>query len=66
MVFFDPQAFADRITHRQLLIIEALQLSGLPDHVDVAEILQNKLYYEAETLDMVLTVLNKYAHQSYK
>ncbi|GAA5948542.1 hypothetical protein JCM3765_004917 [Sporobolomyces pararoseus] len=52
--------------NQMLLIIEALQISGLPDHVDVAEILQNKLYYEAETLDMVLTVLNKYAHQSYK
>ncbi|GAA5903525.1 Tof1p [Sporobolomyces salmoneus] len=52
--------------NQMLLIIEALQTSGLPDHVDVAEILQNKLYYEAETLDMVLTVLVKYTNQSYK
>ncbi|GAA5880461.1 hypothetical protein JCM16303_005390 [Sporobolomyces ruberrimus] len=52
--------------NQMLLIIEALQSSGLPEHVDVAEILQNKLYYEAETLDMVLTVLVKYTNQSYK
>ncbi|GAA5969681.1 hypothetical protein JCM11641_008004 [Rhodosporidiobolus odoratus] len=49
-----------------LLVIEALQASGNPDHVDVAEILQNKLYYEAETLDMVLTLIHKYNAQSYK
>ncbi|GAA5927146.1 hypothetical protein JCM1841_006062 [Sporobolomyces salmonicolor] len=49
-----------------LLTIEALQASGNPEHVDVAEILQNKLYYEAETLDLVLTVLVKYNAQSYK
>ncbi|GAA6062112.1 hypothetical protein JCM10212_000866 [Sporobolomyces blumeae] len=52
--------------NQMLLIIEALQATGNPDHVDVAEILQNKLYYEAETLDMVLTVLVKYTNQSYK
>ncbi|GAA5831127.1 hypothetical protein JCM3766R1_006246 [Sporobolomyces carnicolor] len=52
--------------NQMLLIIEALQTSGLPEHVDVAEILQNELYYEAETLDMVLTILVKYSHQSYK
>ncbi|GAA6007730.1 hypothetical protein JCM11491_003944 [Sporobolomyces phaffii] len=52
--------------NQMLLIIEALQTSGLPDHIDVAEILQNKLYYEAETLDMVLAVLVKYTNQSYK
>ncbi|GAA5935882.1 Tof1p [Sporobolomyces koalae] len=52
--------------NQMLLTIEALQLSGIPDHIDVAEILQNKLYYEAETLDMVLTVLTKYTNQSYK
>ncbi|GAA5823835.1 hypothetical protein JCM5353_006373 [Sporobolomyces roseus] len=52
--------------NQMLLVIEALQASGNPDHIDVAEILQNKLYYEAETLDMVLTVLHKYTNQSYK
>jgi hypothetical protein len=50
----------------QLLVIEALQASGIPEHVDVAEILQNKLYYEAETLDMVVGLITKYNAQSYK
>ncbi|TKA58341.1 hypothetical protein B0A53_00079 [Rhodotorula sp. CCFEE 5036] len=49
-----------------LLVIEALQASGIPEHVDVAEILQNKLYYEAETLDMVVGLITKYNAQSYK
>lgn len=51
---------------RQLLVIEALQASGVQEHVDVAEILQNKLYYEAETLDMVVGLITKYNAQSYK
>ncbi|GAA5852706.1 hypothetical protein JCM8547_002595 [Rhodosporidiobolus lusitaniae] len=50
---------------QMLLVIEALQATGNPDHIEVAEILQNKLYYEADTLDMVLTLINKYNGQSY-
>lgn len=50
----------------QLLVIEALQASGIPEHIDVAEILQNKLYYEAETLEMVVTLITRYSSQSYK
>ncbi|GAA5828412.1 hypothetical protein JCM11251_006233 [Rhodosporidiobolus azoricus] len=49
-----------------LLIIEALQATNTPEHVDVAEILQNKLYYEADTLDMVLTLISRYNGQSYR
>ncbi|BGP38765.1 Topoisomerase 1-associated factor 1 [Rhodotorula kratochvilovae] len=49
-----------------LLVIEALQATGNPDHIDVAEILQNKLYYEAETLDMVVALVTRYNGQSYK
>ncbi|BGP23540.1 replication fork protection complex subunit Tof1/Swi1 [Rhodotorula toruloides] len=49
-----------------LLVIEALQASGIPEHIDVAEILQNKLYYEAETLEMVVTLITRYSTQSYK
>ncbi|BGP30852.1 Topoisomerase 1-associated factor 1 [Rhodotorula toruloides] len=49
-----------------LLVIEALQASGIPEHIDVAEILQNKLYYEAETLEMVVTLITRYSSQSYK
>ncbi|SGZ16990.1 BQ5605_C020g09086 [Microbotryum silenes-dioicae] len=51
---------------QMLLVIEALAASGIPDHIDVAEILQNKIYYEAETLDMVVTVVTKYHTQSHK
>lgn len=43
-----------------------MQLSGDPDHVDVAEILQHKLYYEAESLELVITVITRYKQQSYK
>lgn len=39
-------------------------LSGVEDNVDVAEILQNKLYYEGETLGMVLNVMSRYTKQS--
>ncbi|GAA5909890.1 hypothetical protein JCM6882_002043 [Rhodosporidiobolus microsporus] len=49
-----------------LLIIEALQATNTPEHIDVAEILQNKLYYEADTLDLVLTLINRYSGQSYR
>ncbi|TNY24515.1 timeless protein-domain-containing protein [Rhodotorula diobovata] len=49
-----------------LLVIEALQATGNQDHIDVAEILQNKLYYEAETLDMVVSLVTRYNGQSYK
>ena len=47
-------------------MIEQLQLSGDQDHVDVAEILQHKLYYEAESLEIVLTIITKYKQQSHK
>ncbi|GAA5906718.1 hypothetical protein JCM8208_006366 [Rhodotorula glutinis] len=49
-----------------LLVIEALQATGNQDHIDVAEILQNKLYYEADTLDMVVSLVTRYNGQSYK
>lgn len=50
----------------QLLIIEALQATANPEHVDVAEELQNKLYYEADTLDMTLSLIHKFNGQSYR
>lgn len=53
-------------TPSQLLVIEALQLSGVQDHIDVAEILQHKLYYEADSLDMVLNVITRFKQQSHK
>ncbi|SCV67720.1 BQ2448_5331 [Microbotryum intermedium] len=64
-LWMDLHAGIDCFT-QMLLVIEALEASGIPDHVDVAEILQNKIYYEAETLDMVLTVVTKYNTQSHK
>ena len=39
--------------------------SGVEEYTDLAEILQNKLYYEAEQLDLVLTVISQYKNQSY-
>lgn len=39
-------------------------LSGIEENVDVAEILQNKLYYEGETLGMILNVMSRYTKQS--
>lgn len=50
----------------QLLVIEGLTASGSEDNVDTADILQNKLYYESETLKMVLTVITTYKTQSIK
>ncbi|KAM0754978.1 timeless-domain-containing protein [Meredithblackwellia eburnea MCA 4105] len=49
-----------------LLVVDALANSGVEANIDVAEILQNKLYYEAETLDMVITVIHRYSTQSLK
>lgn len=57
---------ADLSIAHQLLVIEGLASSGNDDHVDVAEILQHKLYYEGETLDMILVVIERYNTQSYK
>lgn len=51
---------------QQLLTIEALSTSGSEDALDISEILQNKLYYEADMLDMVLTVITKFNTQSHK
>ncbi|GAA6027789.1 hypothetical protein JCM8097_001720 [Rhodosporidiobolus ruineniae] len=61
----DLHAAVDCFT-QMLLVIEALQATANPDHVEVAEILQNKLYYEADTLDMVVSLINKYSGQSYR
>lgn len=48
----------------QLLVMDGLYYSGNEDYKDVSEILQNKLYYEAETLEMVLKVVVCYKDQS--
>ena len=44
--------------------MDGLFYSGNEDYKDVSEILQNKLYYEAETLEMVLKVVSFYKDQS--
>ncbi|KAI5476063.1 hypothetical protein MNV49_000435 [Pseudohyphozyma bogoriensis] len=51
---------------QMLLVIDALSVSGVEENIEVAEILQNKLYYEADTLDMVVAVISKYTNQSLK
>jgi replication fork protection complex subunit Tof1/Swi1 len=45
-------------------VMDGLFYSGNEDYKDVSEILQNKLYYEAETLEMVLKVVSFYKDQS--
>ena len=49
-----------------MLVIEAMSLSGREEHVDTAEILQNKLYYDADTLELCSNLLKRYDHQSNK
>lgn len=43
-----------------------MSLSGREEHVDTAEILQNKLYYDADTLELCASLLRRYDHQSNK
>ena len=50
----------------QLLVIEAMSLSGHQDHVDTSEILQNKLYYDADTLELCANLLRRFDRQSNK
>lgn len=44
-------------------MIEALQTSGNKEYEEVSQILQDKLYYEGSTLDMVLSVASTYKNQ---
>ena len=53
-------------TFAQLLVMDALYYSGNEEYKEVSEILQNKLYYEPETLEMVLKVISTYTHQPIK
>ncbi|KAI8459459.1 timeless protein-domain-containing protein [Phakopsora pachyrhizi] len=48
---------------QQLLIIESLSSSGIEEYIEVANTIQNNLYYDTETLDMVinLMLLEKYS-----
>lgn len=48
---------------QQLLVIDALHTSGNEEYKEVAEVLQDKLYYEGDTLDMVLKVASTYKNQ---
>jgi uncharacterized protein YwgA len=60
-VLQDNKANTDCVS--QLLTMDALQHSGNEDYKEVSEILQNKLYYDKETLDMALNVLKAYKQQ---
>ena len=46
--------------------MDALYYSGNEEYKEVSEILQNKLYYEPETLEMVLVVITTYKDQPIK
>ena len=48
----------------QLLVIEALSGSPNEDYRDVADILQSRLYYNAETLNKVIEVVHDFKGQS--
>ena len=48
----------------QLLAIEALSTSADEEYRDVADVLQNKIYYQADILDTVLATLAKFKDQS--
>ncbi|KAM0788302.1 hypothetical protein ACM66B_001445 [Microbotryomycetes sp. NB124-2] len=47
-----------------LLVVEAMLASGDEDNVTVAEVLQNKIYYEQETFNLVLRIISEFKAQS--
>ncbi|KAK4051924.1 Topoisomerase 1-associated factor 1 [Microbotryomycetes sp. JL201] len=49
-----------------LLVVEAMLASGDEDNVTVAEVLQNKIYYEQETFNLVLRIIADFKAQSNK
>jgi replication fork protection complex subunit Tof1/Swi1 len=49
-----------------LLTIDALSSSPDEDYRDAADILQNQLYYQGETLSSVTEVLRTFSQQSQK
>jgi len=51
---------------QQLLVIEGLTTSGVDEYTEAANVILNKLYYDAETLDMVIKLMSKYTNQSLK
>ncbi|KAA1122695.1 Topoisomerase 1-associated factor 1 [Puccinia graminis f. sp. tritici] len=51
---------------QQLLVIEGLTTSGVEDYTQVANVMLNRLYYDADTLDMVIKLMSKYTNQSLK
>lgn len=46
--------------------MEQLAKSAEEEDREVSNVLQNKIYYEGETLDTVIKVLTKYTDQSVK
>ena len=46
------------------MLIDAMSLSGEEEVVEIAEILQNRLYYNGDILDSALTVVSNYKDQS--
>ena len=48
----------------QLLLVDAMAISAEEEDVEVAEILQNRLYYNGDILDSSLQVVSQYKDQS--
>ncbi|KAH9464022.1 hypothetical protein Pst134EB_003561 [Puccinia striiformis f. sp. tritici] len=51
---------------QQLLVIEGLTASGVEEYTEAAKVILNRLYYDAESIDMVIKLMSKYTNQSLK
>ncbi|KAH9811884.1 timeless protein-domain-containing protein [Melampsora americana] len=50
----------------QLLVIDGLMASGVASYIDAATLIQDKLYYDETSLEVVVQLLSGYTTQSHK
>lgn len=50
----------------QLLVIDGLMASGVDSYIDAATLIQDKLYYDETSLEVVIQLLSGYTTQSHK
>ncbi|EGG12538.1 uncharacterized protein MELLADRAFT_114767 [Melampsora larici-populina 98AG31] len=50
----------------QLLVIDGLMASGVASYIDAATLIQDKLYYDETSLEIVIQLLSSYTTQSHK
>ncbi|KAK4058290.1 Topoisomerase 1-associated factor 1 [Microbotryomycetes sp. JL221] len=65
ILWLDLQAGMDCFT-QILLVVEAMTASNDEDNVKVAQVLQDKIYYENVTLQLALTIIASFKAQSHK